>query len=314
MEKEKKPTASSSKIKKAINISIIALQAVIMVVCIVFSIFIIINNSKDITGELKKGINVMPVVTESMTGDKKDSFNAGDLIFVRKVTSDEELQALKVGDIVTFKQGMKDGKYIYLTHRIIELAPKEETAYKFVTQGDYAENFSNASKEYIHYGDISGVYTGKMPKAGSVILFLQKPLNFFFIVMTPLILLLIYNVVIIIRSAMAAKYKKIEENSKTATEQAIALALAGLKGANGKETNSHINSIDTNSSSGETMQNTTLTDSIVIDEESIKRKAVEEYLALQNKKQLEAQLAREEELKQQAIAEYLAKQNKTDKE
>ena len=241
MTKEAQP---KSKAKKAINIIILIIQVLIMIACVVFSVFIIINNSKKEDGSLRNGLNLMPVLSESMQGDAKDSFNKGDMIFVKSLT-DKEKEELQIGQIVTFVQ-VQDESYYYISHRIIDKVYNESMGeWRLITQGDYAKVISPNSKENLGFKDVQGVYIGKLPKVGNVITFLQKPVAFFFIIMAPLILLLVYNIFVIVKGSMANKFKHIEESNKLATEQAIAQAIAAALEAKGLNNTSPVTPADT---------------------------------------------------------------------
>ena len=275
------------KTKKALNIVIIVVQLLIIITCIVFSIVMLASSIGNKEGKLNDIINLMPVMSDSMVGDNPDSFNIDDLILVKKL-SDEEKQNLKVGDIVTFKQYQSDLQAkIYISHRIVDITKNEEGRTVITTKGDAAQKETESN----YLENIEGIYTGKVEKVGGAITFIKQPAAFFGLIVTPLALLLIYNIVVIVRGVTKAKDDKhkaeLEESEakhRAEMDELKAMIMGGAKPAD------------------------TPQPSIPLDdkerEEELKKQAIAEYLAEQERK------AKEEEIKRKAIEEYLASQNK----
>lgn len=240
MEKAKKKSILSEKQKKIVNAVVIALELIIVVVAIGFSISILLSTGYETTTDFgDASVRLMPVLTDSMTGDNPDSFNPGDLIIVKKAT-DESIAALEVGDIVTYV-GNVGGARGFITHRIVAIEG-EGNGRIFTVKGDKYPEGTNLETKYV--GDIKGIYSSKIAGIGDALLWLQEPTQFFLVVMLPLILLLVYNAYLVIRMVVEAKLKKQQEQAEAA------LAAAQSNAA--------------------------------LDEEEIKRRAIEEYLASQN--------------------------------
>lgn len=289
------------KTKKTLNAVIIAIQVLIIVVCIVFSIVMLVSSMGNKEGELNDIINLMPVMSDSMVGDNPDSFNIDDLILVKKL-SDEDKKNLKVGDIVTFKVFDPSLKaVIYKSHRIVKICQEGDPEWEYcdvVTQGDAAQKYIDQDptkianyQDYLYLSQIEGIYTGKIEKVGGAITFIKQPAAFFGLIVTPLALLLIYNIVVIVRGVTKAKDDKhkaeLEESEakhRAEMDELKAMIMGGSKPAD------------------------TPQPSIPLDdkerEEELKKQAIAEYLAEQERK------AKEEEIKRKAIEEYLASQNK----
>ena len=241
MEKAKKKSILSEKQKKIINAVVIALELIIVVVAIGFSISILLSTGYETTTDFgDASVRLMPVLTDSMTGDNPDSFNPGDLIIVNKAT-DESIAALEVGDIVTYV-GNVGGARGFITHRIVDIEESDSGVRTFYTKGD--AEAESVEPTAIYAGDIKGIYSSKIAGVGSALSWLQEPTHFFLVVMLPLILLLVYNAYLVIRMVVEAKLKKQQEQAEAA------LAAAQSNAA--------------------------------LDEEEIKRRAIEEYLASQN--------------------------------
>ena len=110
---------------------------------------------------------------------------------------------------------------------------------------------------FIYAEDVLAVYQFHLKGVGKAIFWLQKPMNFLFVIVFPLIALFIYNVIMFIRMMMQSKLEKVVEK-------------AGV---------------------------------LAIDEEEIKRRAIEEYLASKpNSQGTVEQAASKAENKEQASA------------
>lgn len=237
----KKTDKQMSKGKKALNVALIVIQVAIVIVAIAFSISILLSTGYESNTDFgKSSIRLMPVLTDSMAGDKEDSFKAGDLIIVKSAEK-VNVNDLQEGDIVTYLDYVGSDLQ-FVTHRIVSksvttLADGTEVAV-YETMGD-AE--TSGITKTLYSGDIKGVYVGKLAGVGSVVFWLQDPTHFFLVIMLPLILLLLYNAYIVVRLIIDYKLKKQREQ----------LAVATTEG------------------------------SAPLDEEEIKRRAIEEYLKSQ---------------------------------
>lgn len=229
-----------SKGKKALNIALVVLQVAIVIVAIAFSVSILLSTGYESNTDFgKSSIRLMPVLTDSMAGDKEDSFKAGDLIIVKSAEK-VDLSTLKVGDIITYLDNV-GGDLQFVTHRIIDIKESEMSSgtviREYITRGD-AEDPDTAITKTLYAGDIKGVYVGKLAGVGSAVFWLQNPTHFFLVIMLPLILLLLYNAYLVVRIIMEAKLKKQREQLIGATSEGA----------------------------------------VILDEEEIKRRAVEEYI------------------------------------
>lgn len=236
----KKAEKPMSKGKKALNIALVVLQVAIVIVAIAFSVSILLSTGYESNTDFgKSSIRLMPVLTDSMAGDKEDSFKAGDLIIVKSAEK-VDLSTLKVGDIITYLDNV-GGDLQFVTHRIIDIKESEMSSgtviREYITRGD-AEDPDTAIAKTLYAGDIKGVYVGKLAGVGSAVFWLQDPTHFFLVIMLPLILLLLYNAYLVVRIIMEAKLKKQREQLIGATSEG----------------------------------------GVILDEEEIKRRAVEEYI------------------------------------
>ena len=273
MAKEKKVESKTSKI---VNLVIMIVEILIIIAGITFSIMMLTGN-KSTTDELGSGVNITAVLSDSMDGTldsyKIKSFKIGDLLIVQNIRSDAEAQAqLKVGDVITYTGVGPDGSYGLISHRIIDIqtqkiSDEDEITY-FWTLGDKQytgnEEIDMYNSKKIIGADIQGVVTGQIPKIGYAIIWFQNSTNFLVSVVVPLAILLVYNLYILIKMVVDYKIKKVKEQN--------ALDVAAIKAENA-----------------------------TIDEEEIKRRAIEEYLAKQA--QAAAQNSVNDEIKDEKIDE-----------
>ncbi len=239
-----------SKARKIVNIVVMTLEILVIIACIALSITVIVG-SKTEAEALGPGYNITAVLSDSMDGTLSDeyeigSFDAGDLLIIKKL-SDEEVLNLQVGDVATYL-GIVDGNMQLITHRIIKIEYVEQydlTYYYTLGDkqrtGDEARDIAAA----IRYpaGNMQGKVLKVIPKVGKAIHWFQDPNNFLWAVVIPLAALLAYNIFLFVRMLIAYKIKKTREEGE--------LAVEAIKAQN------------------------------VINEEEIKRKAIEEFLAQQ---------------------------------
>lgn len=237
-----------SKAKYAFNVALVVLQVAIVIVAIAFSISILLSTGYDSATDFgDSSIRLMPVLTDSMNGDKDDSFAAGDLIIVKKADADAKA-ALKVGDIITYLEDIGTTDVQFVTHRIVDIEETASGEKVYYTMGD-AE--TSGIRKAVLVGDIQGIYVGKLAGVGSAVFWLQDPTHFFLVIMLPLIVLLLYNAYLVVRIVIDAKLKKQREQLVGATSAGAA----------------------------------------PLDEEEIKRRAIEEYI------------------KQKAVEDYIKEQS-----
>ncbi len=216
-----------SKGKKALNIALIVFEIAIVIVAIAFSISILLSTGYESNSDFgESSIRLMPVLTDSMAGDKEDSFEAGDLIIVKSAEK-VDLSTLEVGDIVTYLDYV-GGDLQFVTHRIIDIEESEMSdggvIREYTTMGD-AEDPETAITKKLYAGDIKGVYVGKLAGVGNAVFWLQDPTHFFLVIMLPLILLLLYNAYLVVRIIIEAKLKKQREQLIGATADGAAKPL-----------------------------------------------------------------------------------------
>ncbi len=251
MAREKKV---ESKTKKIVNIVVMTIEILIIIAGIALSISVIFG-SKTKTDELGNGYNITTVLSDSMNGNITNEYEISsfkpktDLLIIKSI-SEDEIKELKVGDVITYL-GRVGGELQLISHRIYKIGTQEvgDQVYPvYYTLGDKQRTGNDevdfALSTKIQVGNIQGKVVKKVSGVGSIIYWFQEDPNHFLLsVVIPLALLLIYNVYLFIRMVVDFRIKKAKEEGQMAVEAIKAQTS--------------------------------------IDEEEIKRKAIEEYLAKQ---------------------------------
>jgi signal peptidase len=172
----------NSQVKRIIKIVLTVLYYVFIVLLLSFSIITIASKGeRDIPNVFGRGY--LAVRTDSMNGDREDSFAAGDLIYVR-ILNDKTREELKVGDIVTFYD--YDLRFLN-THRIVEIN-ETSTGKSVITQGDKAGAPRDPARPI---EDILAIHTSTKKGGGAFILFIQSKLGFGLLIVLPVFILFV---------------------------------------------------------------------------------------------------------------------------
>ena len=184
------------------------------------------------------GRGYLTVLSNSMMGDNKDSFEAGDLIIVKTAT-EKRIEKLEVGDVVTFfdiNLVRKEGASSALnTHRLIYIDDSTETA-RYYTAGDSfvkrvgleIDDLTAESVEKLYYdygneiqgftaAEIKGIYSGKISGLGNTIIFIND--HFVVCIIIPVALFFALEVGLFIYHLMKMREEKLKlELDKTKSE------------------------------------------------------------------------------------------------
>lgn len=220
--------------KKIIDIIVNIIVAVLLIFAIAISISAIVNKNKGYNEIFGKA--AIAVRSDSMKGDKEDSFKKGDLIYVKILKEDKEKSTLNIGDVVTF-WGKVEGEKALVTHRIIEIQNGSDGVL-YITKGDN----NDEGVEFVKFSSVIGIYEGsKLGGMGNVTMFLQGPTGFMIFVVVPTFIFLAYAGYNVYRNVKKSKSNKNEDRqiSQEEREKIKAELLAEMqKEANEKETSS----------------------------------------------------------------------------
>lgn len=255
MTKEKKV---ETKTQRILNYVVMAVEITIIIACIIFSITIISGQRIDPEQGLNNGINITTVYSDSMDSDKEvfnqyriGSFKIGDVLLIKNIAGDtEEYANLQEGDVISYFGIGPTGETALISHRVYKIKIIDvdgQQKKQIFTLGDrqYSGN-ETADDMYataIPTGNIQGIVVGKLSKIGYAIIWLKDSTHFLLSIVFPLALLLVYNAYLLVRMILDYKIKKLKEQNE--------MAVAAIKAES------------------------------PVDEEEIKRKAIEEYLAQQ---------------------------------
>lgn len=175
----------------------------------IFSLSTLARKSEDQVPNLL-GRGFLAVESSSMTGDNNDSFNEGDLILVRVLSSKEkenldpntlyDSENPSNGTVITFYDRQIKA---FNTHRVVGV----DNGY-LITQGD---NNLTPDSQKILPSSIIAVYSGKIPKVGNLVSFMLTPVGFGVVVVMPFILVLLYQGIIITRNIFKVREEKLKE-------------------------------------------------------------------------------------------------------
>lgn len=182
---------------------------IVVVIILVFTFIMTLNillSAKKGYVELFGGTAVA-VKTDSMNGDKPDSFARGDLIFVKILEGQqhaEERQNLKKEDIVTYYDDVDgDGVPDLVSHRVKEIIlDVDGNPLLLKVKGD---NPQAVAVETISVAAVIGVYTGQIAGMGNFSLFIHTPLGFGVAVVLPSLLIVLYCVYVVIKNVKEMK-------------------------------------------------------------------------------------------------------------
>lgn len=157
--------------------------------CVVLSFLLVCNVTIIVKGSLHPekapsvlGVTPFVVLSGSMSGDAPDHIEAGDLVFVTDIETDE----LEEGDVIAFM----DGSTI-VTHRILEISG-EDGQRKFLTKGD-ANNA--ADQKLVGEENVIGIFRYRIAKLGDFALFLQTPVGMLIFIGLPLLAFIMYDMI-----------------------------------------------------------------------------------------------------------------------
>ena len=211
--------------KKVVSIIINVIFYSFIAFLLVFAVAAFSSNNNDRKIANIFGIGFLNVVSDSMDGNRKDSFKEGDLLFVKVCNSERtQLEGVEAQeDIITFWDSSIGNNGALSTHRIVDIIENADGTIIYRTQGDKiesnypeyvydAETKSPTTYTEDHYSyQIYAVYTGhKIAGFGKVLNFINSTPGFLLCVILPGILLLAYEVFNLIRNLNAMNKQKMQ--------------------------------------------------------------------------------------------------------
>ncbi len=207
-EKGKKPLAALFRIITLL----VVLFTVAVVVLTVFSVSTVDRNERSIFG-----VRFYIVRTDSMSLSEKNKndrihFNAGDIVFIKKV---KDRASLEIGDVIAFVSTNSDSYGETVTHRIRDVKTDGEgrvTGYE-----TYGTNTGVSDQELVRPEYVLGKYAGRLPAVGRFFAFMKSTKGYIVCILIPFLLLILYNGISVVR--LFRKYRS-EQTEKLRAERA----------------------------------------------------------------------------------------------
>ncbi|MFH0766583.1 MAG: signal peptidase I [Bacillota bacterium] len=196
---------------RILKISVNMIFYLVIVLLLVFSLANIqVKKENDIANIFGRGF--LSVQSESMSGDRTDSFEMGDMVFV-KMLDDEGRDNLAIGDIVTYFDLTLRA---FNTHRIIDTYVNDGELF-LITQGDNTP----ASDQPIRAAEALALYQSNWSGVGESLDYLQSPTGFALFIILPVVIILIFEGVILVRNVLALNKAKMEEKYALEKEKTL---------------------------------------------------------------------------------------------
>ena len=100
-----------------------------------------------------------------LTGSMEPGIKPGDAVIIKKISEEEDIYKLAVGDVINFDRGE-----INITHRIIKIEEDSAGNLQFVTKGD---NNKSEDVQPVMPNDINGTVIKTVPKVGILALLVK---------------------------------------------------------------------------------------------------------------------------------------------
>ena len=236
----KTPMTTKQKVWFGVKIALNVVFYILILLVLLFSISNIRAKNKNDQIPNIFGKGYLNVLSDSMTGDNKDSFNVGDMIIV-KIANKKNISKLEVGNIVTFYDyrlaSNKGAGSALDTHRIVYIDKTNNDSYVYYTVGDKiakqlnfdasklnADNYltilnSLGSNNYQAFGstEIRGIYSGKWSGFGKTIQTINN--HFIAIIIVPVAILLVFEIGVLVLNIMRAREEKLKLEMKETSQE-----------------------------------------------------------------------------------------------
>lgn len=236
----KTPMTTKQKVWFGVKIALNVVFYILILLVLLFSISNIRAKNKNDQIPNIFGKGYLNVLSDSMTGDNKDSFNTGDMIIV-KIANKKNISKLEVGNIVTFYDyrlaSNKGAGSALDTHRIVYIDKTNNDSYVYYTVGDKiakqlnfdasklnADNYltilnSLGSNNYQAFGstEIRGIYSGKWSGFGKTIQTINN--HFIAIIIVPVAILFVFEIGVLVLNIMRAREEKLKLEMKETSQE-----------------------------------------------------------------------------------------------
>lgn len=205
--------------KKTVNLVVNVILWIFVAFCVFVTIVAVSANANAKNVPTVGGKCYLYVQSGSMDAEKPagvpenkpSGFSKGTMIIGKYISTDDAaIDALEVGDIVTYEWDINGDGVVspgeYNTHRITAIRRNDNgNVISVTTMGDN-EEYSHGFSESVDRSRLIAVYTGtKIAGLGSVMTFLSSRLGFGLCILLPLIAFFVYQLVVFIRTLLSVK-------------------------------------------------------------------------------------------------------------
>ena len=190
--------------KKSINIGkVIKIIIFIIAFLILFVAGTIMYKANRYPDQVPDVLGYKPMIV--LSGSMETSIHTGDLVFVKMI----DTTTLKKGDVIAFR----NEENTVTTHRIVEIVYENGKQY-FRTKGD-ANNAEDLN--LVEMKDVEGIYVGRLAKVGNFLMFIQKPIGLFTVLLVILVVGLIW--LYIVNKKDEKEFRKKDEKDRLEFEE-----------------------------------------------------------------------------------------------
>lgn len=201
------------KTKKILKIVLNVIVYVIFALVLLLTVLIVSSNGKGYTSLF--GTAFVTVESDSMDGDREDSFKEGALLKLDLLSYEEKLE-LREGDIIAFYDNVSGHQFVN-SHRIVEIRG-EANGTTFVTQGDKEGAPVDGMPRRVE--EVIGKVVGHTNGIGKVFQFIRTTAGFVVCIVLPCLLLLAYCVYDLVRIILEQR-KTEKEKEKERIKQEL---------------------------------------------------------------------------------------------
>lgn len=202
------------KTKKILKIVLNVIVYVLFALILLLTVLIVSSNGKGYTSLF--GTAFVTVESDSMDGDREDSFKEGALLKLEILSYEEKLE-LKEGDIISFYDNVSGHQFVN-SHRIVEVRG-EANGTSFVTQGDKEGAPVDGTPRRIE--EVIGKVVGHTNGIGKVFQFIRTTAGFVVCIVLPCLLLVVYCVYDLVRIIREQKKADKEKNKEQLKQELL---------------------------------------------------------------------------------------------
>lgn len=249
MNEQMKQKPAGGRGKRIVGIVTNAILYTFLILCLVLLVIVVSSQRNGNDGAFTVlGKQMRVVVSPSMeaceatdvSGYEIGSLPVGTMVFVDVKPEDEtELESwyadLNKGDVLTFRYEYA-GTQVTITHRIIDIEPKETGGYLITLEGDNRNADQSLLQQVIdtsadHFNYVIGKVTGSSRVLGWLVTLLKNPVALVLVVMVPSAVVIILEIVKIVGMFGAEKEQKqkLEQKAKEEEIESLKRQLAQMQ-------------------------------------------------------------------------------------